>query len=94
MEAAALFHDFDLVLIPTVLRTPPTIDEAADPFDLTDACTFIFNQLGLPALTLPFGVFPDGMGLTIGGPPGSETRILSVADLFERRTAWNRRPVL
>ncbi|MGE0183158.1 MAG: amidase [Parvularculaceae bacterium] len=96
MEAAALFHDFDLVLIPTVLRTPPTIDEADDPFDLTDACTFIFNQLGLPALTLPFGVFPDGMpmGLTIGGPPGSETRILSVADLFERRTAWNRRPVL
>lgn len=96
MDAAALFQDFDLVLIPTVLRTPPTVDEAVDPFAKTDACTFVFNQLGLPALTLPFGAFPDGMpmGLTIGGPPGSEARILSVAYLFERRTDWNRRPAL
>lgn len=96
MDAAALFHDFDLVLIPTMLRTPPTIDEAGDPFAMTEACTFVFNQLGLPALTVPFGAFPDGMpmGLTIGGPPGSEAQILSVAGLYERQSGWNRRPSL
>ncbi len=94
--AGKAFKDVDLVLIPTVLRTPPTLAEATDPFDLTDACTFIFNQLGLPALTLPCGAFGDGMpmGLTIAGPPGAEDQLLTFAEALEARAGWRRSPLL
>jgi aspartyl-tRNA(Asn)/glutamyl-tRNA(Gln) amidotransferase subunit A len=92
-NAAGAFREFDLVLIPTVLRTPPTLAEATDPFELTDACTFIFNQLGLPALTLPSGAFADGMpmGLTIAGPPGADGQLLAFAEALEARAGWRRR---
>lgn len=95
-RASEAFRDVDLVLIPTVLRTPPTLAEAADPFELTDACTFIFNQLGLPALTLPCGAFGDGMpmGLTIAGPPGAEGRLLAFAEALEAGAGWRRNLLL
>lgn len=94
--AAAAFEAIDLVIVPTVLRSPPTIRESEDPFDLTDVCTFLFNQLGLPAITAPFGEFADGMpmGLTIAGPPHADATVLAFAEAFQNEVGRGRRPVL
>lgn len=90
---AAAFDGFDVVIIPTMLEPPTRIDETRDAFDSGAACTTVFNASGLPAMTIPCGVFPDGMpmGLTVAGPPRSEASIISLAEAYEALAPWSRR---
>jgi aspartyl-tRNA(Asn)/glutamyl-tRNA(Gln) amidotransferase subunit A len=87
-RAAGSFNHFDVIVAPTVLRTAPRLADAPHPFDSVSACTFLFNAAGLPALSVPMGLFADGipMGLTIAGPPLSERSLVALASAFEART--------
>jgi aspartyl-tRNA(Asn)/glutamyl-tRNA(Gln) amidotransferase subunit A len=98
------FADFDVLALPTLKASPPTIDAAvraeSSP-DIEDRPLFsientlTFNRLGLPALTLPCGFSAEGLpiGLMLCGPRYSEGRLLALGAAYERATEWHtRRP--
>jgi aspartyl-tRNA(Asn)/glutamyl-tRNA(Gln) amidotransferase subunit A len=96
----AMFTDFDLLVLPTLKDSPPTIQMAlhaegtggAEPlFSIEN--TLVFNALGLPALTVPCGFSAEGwpIGLMIGGPRFSEGRLLALAAAYEQSTQWHER---
>jgi len=82
----------DLVVLPTLPGLPLTIREATEPFALP-VCTFAFSIGGLPSISVPCGVSHSGIpiGLLIGGPPLSESRVLALAQAYERTGDWHRR---
>jgi aspartyl-tRNA(Asn)/glutamyl-tRNA(Gln) amidotransferase subunit A len=49
--------------------------------------------MGLPSVSVPCGFDSDGLpiGFQIQGRPFAESRILKVADAFQRDTDWHRR---
>lgn len=101
-----LFREYDLLLSPTIHSIAPTLDvftsrAPAPVFDRRTpghdsfvVYTSIFNWLGFPAVSVPCG-FVDGMpvGLQIVGPPGSDARILRVAQAFLEAFPRDERPV-
>jgi len=97
------FADFDLVVVPTRHQPPRTVD-AALKLDESDAPrnpeadnNGYFNACGIPAISIPCGFNRDGLpiGLEIAGPHFSESKILALAQAFERATEWHaRRPQL
>ena len=55
--------------------------------------TPVWNLLGWPAASVPFGVHPVSRTPTavqIAGPPGAESAILGLAGEIERARAWER----
>ncbi len=52
-----------------------------------------FNVAGLPALSLPCGVTPDGLpiGLQLVGCPFDEATVLRAGHAYEQATEWHRR---
>jgi 1-carboxybiuret hydrolase len=86
---AALLRDHDLLALPTIPLPPPALDSRVaridgEPVDVPAALlalTAPWSVLGLPAVSLPAG-FVDGLpaGLQLVGPPGSELRLLAVAE--------------
>ena len=98
----AAFSDFDVLVMPTMKGSPPTIEAALqfensgkpeDPPLVSINNTLTFNRLGLPALTVPCGFSSKGwpIGLMIGGPRFSEGRLLALGAAYERSTEWRRR---
>jgi len=98
------FTDFDLVALPTMRLTAPTINEALsreeDPKphepEIDSNCR-PFDVWGIPAISLPCGFSKTGLpiGLMIAGPRFSEGRILALAHAYEQATQWQaRRPAL
>jgi aspartyl-tRNA(Asn)/glutamyl-tRNA(Gln) amidotransferase subunit A len=96
----ATFTDFDVLVLPTLKSSPPTIQAAlqaegtigAKPlFSIEN--TAVFNVLGLPALTVPCGFSSAGLpiGLMICGPRFSEGRLLALAAAYEQSTHWHER---
>lgn len=55
--------------------------------------TSFVNVAGLPAITLPVAVDPDGMpvGVQLIGRPGGEATLLAIGAQLERRFAWQHR---
>lgn len=96
----ATFTDFDVLALPTLKGSPPTIEAAlqaestagAEPLFPIDN-TLVFNVLGLPAVTVPCGFSSQGcpIGLMIGGPRFSEGRLLALAAAYEQATQWHER---
>jgi aspartyl-tRNA(Asn)/glutamyl-tRNA(Gln) amidotransferase subunit A len=97
---AAAFAKTDVLVMPTIKTTPPTIAEtdvdagtegAIPKFLSLSANTRAFNYLGLPAITIPIGLDGKGMpaGLQIVGKPFSDGLLLRIADAFQRDTAWH-----
>jgi aspartyl-tRNA(Asn)/glutamyl-tRNA(Gln) amidotransferase subunit A len=93
------FTDFDLVVFPTH-RTPPTtvqealkIDQSDEPRNPRANSNAYFSATGLPGLSVPCGFTSSGLpiGLEIAGPRFSESRILALAQAFERATDWHKR---
>jgi aspartyl-tRNA(Asn)/glutamyl-tRNA(Gln) amidotransferase subunit A len=94
------FTDVDLVVLPTMRVVAPTIEELLqrdadtrlqDPLIYSD-CAF-FDVYGLPAITVPCGFSSTGLpiGLTIAGPHFSESRVLALANAYEKATDWHKR---
>ena len=95
------FHPYDAVLTPTLALTPRPLGwyDAEDgernfaqqvqftPF------TSMVNVAGLPAITLPVSVTPEGlpMGVQLIGRPGGEHVLLALGAQLERRVRWQRR---
>jgi aspartyl-tRNA(Asn)/glutamyl-tRNA(Gln) amidotransferase subunit A len=85
---ARFFLRFDLVLAPNLPFAPPRVEENFDAlFASPDPLGAAGNLAGLPAAALPMG-FSGGLpvSMQIVGPPLEETRVLSVAALFQSRT--------
>jgi amidase len=57
------------------------------------AYTAAWSLAGLPAVAVPMGVRPDGLPCSVQlvGPPGTESRLLTVAAQLERLAPWRRR---
>jgi aspartyl-tRNA(Asn)/glutamyl-tRNA(Gln) amidotransferase subunit A len=98
----AAFTDFDVLVLPTMKASPPTIEAALqyentagidDPPLVSINNTLTFNRLGLPALTVPCGFTSEGLpvGLMIAGPRFSEGRLLALGRAYERSTEWHKR---
>ena len=95
------FSAFDAVITPALALTPRPIGwyDADDPEKnfvqqvLYTPWTSFVNVSGLPAITLPVWMTPDGlpMGIQIIGRPGGEHTLLALGAQLERRIGWHRR---
>jgi len=92
---AATFEEVDLLVAPTLSRSPPTLTEVARLLGTWSPLRFTapFNMSGSPSLTLPAGVTGDGLpiGLQLIGRHLSEDLLLRAGDAFQRVTDWHRR---
>ena len=92
------FSDFDLVVLPTRRQPPRTVDEALKldesdtPRNPESDSNGYFNVCGIPAISIPCGFTRGGLpiGLEIAGPHFSESKILALAQAYERATDWRR----
>ena len=86
--AAEAFADVDVILLPTLDSTVPTVAEAAtNPEQGVSAETTAFaNYYSLPVASVPCGFDRHNMpiGLQIVGKPGDERTVLNVAHQYER----------
>jgi aspartyl-tRNA(Asn)/glutamyl-tRNA(Gln) amidotransferase subunit A len=90
-----LFEHVDLLVTPTFMRPPPTIEESLRaPPNEGDMIrnTLPFNVYGLPTISVPCGYTRAGLpiGLQITGPALGELRVLALASAYESATAWHR----
>jgi len=100
----ALFHDFDLLLTPTVPIPPFPIEQnypqmiagrqVATYIDWV-APTFLITLCGLPAASVPCGLTGTGLpvGLQVVGPRYAEPQILSLAKLIQDMRPIGRPPI-
>jgi aspartyl-tRNA(Asn)/glutamyl-tRNA(Gln) amidotransferase subunit A len=98
-QYARFFEDYDLLLMPTTPVTAPPIEgpDAVELARLLTRFTAPFNLTGLPALSLPCGVTPEGLpiGLQIIGPHWGEAKVLRGGYAYEQATDWhNRKPAI
>ncbi|MEO8262011.1 MAG: amidase [Pseudolysinimonas sp.] len=95
------FHPYDAVLTPSLAMTPRPLGwYDADDGERNFAqqvqftpFTSMVNVAGLPAITLPVSVTPDGlpMGVQLIGRPGGEHVLLALGAQLERRLGWQKR---
>ncbi|HHW10120.1 MAG TPA: amidase [Firmicutes bacterium] len=77
----------DILLAPTTLQPPGLIADGQMPTSLSTACTFPFNVLGLPSISVPCGRAADSglpLGLQIIGPPFGESMVIAAAACYEQ----------
>lgn len=100
--AAQVFAEVDVLATPTIRTALPTlaatdIDNGPPGTEVTflavSANTRPFNYLGLPAISVPCGFDGNGLpvGLQLAGRPFAETRLMRVADTYQRDTDWHAR---
>ena len=85
--AAEAFADVDVILLPTLSSTVPTVaDAATNPEQAVSAESTAFaNYYSLPVLSVPCGFDSHNMpiGLQVVGKPGDERTVLNVAHQYE-----------
>ena len=95
----ALFADVDVLVAPTAMGMPVTVDAAVlaarantSDFDLIRN-TLPFDVYGIPAISVPCGLTRAGLpiGMQIIGPRFGERPVLALAHAYEQATAWQRR---
>jgi aspartyl-tRNA(Asn)/glutamyl-tRNA(Gln) amidotransferase subunit A len=93
--ADAAFTDVDVILLPTLDSTVPTVAEAAtNPEQGVSAkATAFANYYSLPVASVPCGFDSHNMpiGLQIVGRPGDERTVLNVAHQYELAAAVSSR---
>ena len=99
-RVVAFFAGYDLLLTPTLARSPLPIGElhgcGEDPLDdLRRSGTFapftaLFNVTGQPAISVPAGVSADGLptAVQLVGRPLGEEKLLQVAAQLEAAHPW------
>jgi len=96
-----LFKDTDVLLLPTIAETTPTIEEAGkrektkaqNSVAFSPNNTFFCNYFGLPAVSVPCGFDRNGLplGLQIVGRQLGEGMVLDMASRFQKATRWHLR---
>jgi aspartyl-tRNA(Asn)/glutamyl-tRNA(Gln) amidotransferase subunit A len=96
--AGDLFANVDVLVTPTAMRMPVTVDAALADRQETRDFGLIRNTLpmdvyGIPTISVPCGFTRAGlpMGLQISGPPLGEARVLALAHAYSQATEWHRR---
>jgi len=88
-DFGAAFSDYDVLISPTSPCVAFKMGEKTqDPLQmyLSDVCTVPVNLAGLPAVSLPCGLSENmPVGLQVIAPALEESRMLKIADAFERR---------
>lgn len=97
-QLGAVFDRVDVIATPTVSGGAFALGSRLDdPLTMyrSDLFTTPASLAGLPAVSVPSGVDDDGLplGLQLIGPAFGEAALLRLARLFERLTAFERRPV-
>ena len=98
--AAEVFANLDALILPTIPTNLPTLEATSiddgppgteTAFLNLSINTRPFNYLGLPAISIPCGLDPNGLpiGLQIAARPFAEARTLSIADAYQRETTWH-----
>jgi amidase len=88
-ELTEVFAQVELIALPTLAATPPTLEDAARLTDIRYVAPF--NLAGVPAVALPVAPFGDRNGMPGGvpaslqfaGPAGSEALLLATARTAE-----------
>lgn len=88
-----VFSKIDLLVLPTMLGPPLSIEETMKKGQPTLDLVMLFNIYDLPALTLPCGFTKAGLpiGLQIIGPRLREPQVLTLARAYEQATDWHKR---
>jgi len=96
----AFFDDIDVLVTPTLARPSVRADgwiAGGWRASVQTAVSFApftgaWNAAGVPALTIPAGRSADGLpiGVQLVGPPGTETRLLALAQAVESAMPWPR----
>ena len=100
--AGEVFAKVDVVVLPTIPTVLPTLaDTDIDMGPPGTEARFLavshntrpFNYLGLPGLSVPCGLDPNGcpIGLQIVGRPFAEAKVMAVGDAYQRDTDWHSR---
>lgn len=88
------FERYDILITPTTPVTAPMIEgqDAVQQARLLTSFTAPFNLTGLPAISIPGGISPEGLpiGLQIISGPWAENRVLRAAYAFEQATNWQK----
>jgi aspartyl-tRNA(Asn)/glutamyl-tRNA(Gln) amidotransferase subunit A len=93
-EAEAVLREVDLLITPTTPKTAPTFEQAyGETFRRGPHYTSLYNQTGLPALSVPCGFDSTGLpiGLQIAGRPFAEAAVLQAGHAYERAAGWHTR---
>ena len=85
--AEQAFAGVDIIVLPTLVLTVPTVEEAASNVEKGVAAenTAFANYYGLPAISIPcaFDSHDMPIGLQIVGKPGGDRTVLNVANQYE-----------
>jgi aspartyl-tRNA(Asn)/glutamyl-tRNA(Gln) amidotransferase subunit A len=89
-EISLVFTKVDLLITPTMPRTPETFANSSSFEPMGIRNTSPFNIYGLPTISLPCGFTRSGLpiGLQISGAPFAESTVLALAHAYERETEW------
>jgi aspartyl-tRNA(Asn)/glutamyl-tRNA(Gln) amidotransferase subunit A len=87
------FTTVDLLITPTMPRSPVPISESAGLEAVPVRNTSPFDIFGLPAISVPCGFTSSGLpiGLQISGAPFAESTVLALAHAYEQVTEWHDR---
>lgn len=99
-DCLAFFDSCDLLLTPALAGPPPPARQWSSRSWRANILASLryapyaapWNVAGLPALTVPVGVRPDGLPLSaqLVAPPGGERLLLAVAGQLELAAPWRR----
>ncbi|MGB1035408.1 MAG: amidase family protein, partial [Primorskyibacter sp.] len=102
--AQALFAEHDALILPaaqvwpfdkTLVHPTEIAGQAMDTYHRWMEVVVPASVLGLPAVSVPVGFGGQGacaglpMGVQIIGPPGSDARLLQIAQCWHRLTGWS-----
>jgi aspartyl-tRNA(Asn)/glutamyl-tRNA(Gln) amidotransferase subunit A len=94
-ECLEAMADVAVIVVPTMLKTAPLLDEMDPERLLKDPIYFtgLWNVTGFPALSICCGF--SGVGLPIGlqlvGKPLDEPTLFAVGDAYQQITSWHAR---
>ena len=94
---AAVFEDVDILITPTLVQLPVTIEAAMkSPLEVTRMLIrnpAPFNYYGIPTISLPCGFSRDGLpiGLQMSGRALGELEVFALAHAYEQATDWHDR---
>jgi amidase len=103
-NVAAVFENYDLLLMPTKGTLPEKLDVLDPNRRMSDAermelwssmigCTTLFNITGNPAISLPLGQSASGLpiGIQLVAPFGDEATLIRMSSALEEAMPWRQR---